>query len=326
VAFLRGFGPVLGTCLLASSIGVVILVNIVRVVLSGIIQEATDRKYIMGAWHEGLGFALVFVGLAGILACAKLFDRLAVHEASPGPASQAPQQIQVWKVSGMTVLTLALVLGVAAWPHLRETESQSLSFPKSAAALPQRLHHWEGVDQPVDDFITSELAAAEVLHRQYQDNLGRSVETWVIRWDSAHPGRGYHHPDICLPARGYRVEKRWDQPIATSRGTFTATARILRHEQHGLMVLYWTEQDGRVWTHEEEADAEAMMGGYPAMKQAFKLLVNGQRLRGGLRQTILIGVPDASGQALDLAEEFARHLFEHLSMTGSSSAPQTRPR
>jgi exosortase len=74
VAYLRGFGPARGCLLVLLAVPVVAAVNVLRVVLSGGIQEGIGPEYIQGNWHEALGFAMVLLGLVLILGVARLVE------------------------------------------------------------------------------------------------------------------------------------------------------------------------------------------------------------------------------------------------------------
>src|SRR5262245_61831756 len=74
VAWWRGFGFLRGCFLVALSVPVIASVNAVRVVISGLLQEHAGIEYVRGHWHEGLGVAMVLLGLLFIVLLAGLLN------------------------------------------------------------------------------------------------------------------------------------------------------------------------------------------------------------------------------------------------------------
>ena len=72
LAHLRGFGLARGVLTLALAIPVIILVNAARIIISGLLQEYVGKYAILGWRHEALGFAMVLVGLALVVAITRL--------------------------------------------------------------------------------------------------------------------------------------------------------------------------------------------------------------------------------------------------------------
>jgi hypothetical protein len=127
---------------------------------------------------------------------------------------------------------------------------------------------------------------------------------------------GYHHPDICLPNAGFREGRRWIESVRLNNGaTMNLTGRQMQSASGELSVLYWSQEGGRVWTNEDEANA-AKFHGHMAMIQRLKDLIEGKkplkperRLMVSLAtsNTTKAGSVELTGFAKSLAEALQAH-------------------
>ena len=302
VAFLRGFGPVRGSLLVLLAIPVVAAVNVLRVILSGAIQEGIGPQYIQGDWHEGLGFAMVLLGLVLILGVARLVggpEPEAEPRAEPS-ATPSPPHALTPSPSGWLPATL-LLLGAAGgitlgWLGQATEEAVVADAPLDQVAM--TLGGWQGEDRPVPDVVNELLTPDRILHRWYVNNVGREASVWVMYWGSGSAMKGYHHPDVCWRNKGYDAAERWAEPIPVAGGTLPATAREFRQERERMVVLYWTQEGRRVWTDSDERAAESDMlsSSWHGHRWVGDLL-GARRAPPGARLTAVVVVPDAGPSA-----------------------------
>ena len=246
VAFLRGFGPGRGGVLLALAVPVIAAVNVLRVVGSGVIQEAFGSGYVQGPWHEALGCAAVFAGLALTLGLARLLGTPAVAEVTAG-SSAAPAG-PGWPIAAG--VAVAAALGVAALTLGYQAQGRADEVaPLNAIAL--SLPPWSGEAREVPAAVTELLAADRQIHRVYTDAVGAEASVWVFYWGTATAIRGYHHPDLCWGNRGFEAADGWVEDI----GLVAATAREFRQGSERQVVVSWTQEGHRVWTEADEAAA-----------------------------------------------------------------------
>jgi EpsI family protein len=312
VAFLRGFGPARGALLVLLAIPVVAAVNVLRVILSGLIQEGIGPEYIRGDWHEGLGFAMVLLGLALILGLARLVggrsgleervievDEKAKSDPSvtpspPHPLTPSPPR-GGWLAA--TLLLLGAAGGVAMGLLGRATEEATVA-DAPLDRVGTSLGGWEGRDQPVPGVVTDLLAPDRALHRWYVNNVGREATVWAFYWGAGSAIVGYHHPDVCWRSKGYEAAEKWVELVPVPGGSVPVTAREFRQGHERMVVLYWTQEGRRVWTDTDERAAESDMlsSSWHGHKWVGDLL--GARTEApGPRLTVVVVVPDAGESA-----------------------------
>lgn len=320
VACLKGFGPVRGLVLLILSVPVIAAVNAFRVVLSGLIQEWFDSKYIQGTWHEMLGILMIFLGLGFILGLAGLLDRRkkpepAVRTASP--PSETP--VRNW---GRTPAFAAVLLGLSAIgclaaQFLGQGAEHGVVANAPLDQIPLTIGNWKGTEQPVQEFITEMLTYDTVMSRTYRNDLGDEVYAWVIFWSSQGMVKGYHHPDICVASRGFDVRERAIQPVSvTGGGSVPVTVREFvqqRNKNERLLVLYWTQEGRRVWSEKDEEAAQLTGDSHRWMSE--RLFGTANAAEDG-RFVILISTPMSGDgtrmrrETLDFARQLADAVYE----------------
>ena len=290
VACLKDFGPARGTALLVLSVPVIAAVNICRVVLSGLIQESVGTHYVLGVWHEALGVVMILLGLALILALARLFERPAgsgeenaklfsptldpvdVAPANPRtppapPKTGGEKETPSFKAGEKTPrrgLALAALLALSASAtgaaqFLGEGVEQTVAATARLEDLPATIGDRTGRDLPVDERVTQTLTYDAMLQRAYTDPLGYESVVSVIFWSSQNMVKGYHHPDVCLPNQGFREtpgSRGLEAVPVAGGGVVPMTVREFSVGSERRLVLYWTQEGRRVWSDEDERQAK----------------------------------------------------------------------
>jgi EpsI family protein len=317
VAWWRGFGFLRGAILVLLSIPVIASVNAVRVIVSGLLQEHAGTEYVRGYWHEGLGVAMVLLGLALIVALANwvvgwrsgiqpapsvLSDARTSTVPTPGPLF-AP----IILVGAFIATVTAQLLGVSA--------EEELVAAAPIDQIPLRIDRWKGNDVPVPEEVSQMLTADAIVRREYRD-LGYEVSVWVMYWTSRNMVKGYHHPDVCWRNRGFRQESRDLVPISAGGGTIPITVReFARDTDRGTnrqLILYWTQEGKRVWTEEDEKRVQAAGDSHDWLGER---LFRREPLAATGRIVVLMGTlvwddgKAIRAQTLDFAGKFAEEVY-----------------
>jgi len=323
-AFWKRFGVIRGLALVAVAVPVVVGVNVLRVTLSGVIQESAGAAFIRGDWHDALGFGTVLVGLAVVLLVAKLITPRAKNTASEATISEGvPARSFGWLAS--ILLLCSLVVTVAVVWHGQTLVPPPVPLPPLDDLSP-RLGDWtEHRRPPVPPHVAELLQPDAIIHREYRNALGRTATVWVIYWTSSHAVRGYHHPDVCLPNVGYREKDRDVVRVnPAGGGELPITSRALTGQGGSLYVLYWTQTGRRVWGPADEEEAQAGM----RLDRVFGRAVaqwNAPPPEPAGRLVVLIGGPDDGPFGRKEVEAFARALADDVFRLCPSAADPVPP-
>jgi exosortase len=282
IAHVRGFGLTRGILTVVLAIPVIILVNAIRVIITGLLQEYVGRDVIEGWRHELLGFVMVLVGLALVVGITWL---LTLHQSGQSgqnhqvdaverpPASLPNCSGDVSSTSLMTSPTpfssslngiaavwLVAVAGAAGYLSTIPSLAHSTGGNPPLDQIPDRFGEWRAASRSEeleinDQSVARTLGTDTLLHRIYT-RLGYEAHVWVMHWESANGVRDYHHPDVCWPNRGFVMQDRRIEPIVTPAGRHVPlTYREFSRGKDRQVVVYWTQEGRRIWTSADEQDA-----------------------------------------------------------------------
>ena len=326
VAYLRGFGPVRGVALVVLAVPLVGGVNAFRVVLTGLIQEAAGQEYIQGWWHEALGFGTLFVGLAGILGAARVLGPPA-PPADPLPPPPVVRPGAAW-VGAAAAAVVAAAVGVSGWVTVAgRAAAEQAATAAPLDEIPLVLGLWRGEDRPVAPYVAEMLSFDRAVYRVYENNLGRQAHAWVLFWRSAVGIKGYHHPDVCWPSRGYVPTGGRREPVPVPGcGTVAADARDFANGPDRTVVVSWTQEGRHVWTDADE-DRAAGRGVLDGENFSVASLLLPTEAGHPSRLTVMVAVPaggsGAHADAVDLAGRLAAEVYRLCPW--AAPAPNTAP-
>jgi len=314
VAHMRGFGLVRGLLLLALALPVIAAVNGLRIILTGWIQETFGHEWIQGRPHELLGTAMVLVGLGMVLILSHLMRsrrEVTVQPEAPVRFGGVVRSFWHWPAA----LILAVGFGASAYAWL-EGSKRAVATVQAAPFddLPLSIGNWKSDgNRPIPDQVRDLLTYDNAVYRVYRDPIGHEVEVWVIYWQASTAIRGYHHPDVCFPNRGFEASRKGEQPLKV--GDDTEILTTLRHFNRGrerVRLTYWTQEGKRVWTKLDEENADKGGPGHDWIRD--RLVANPPELSARLAVSIK---SEFSGRgereervAVDFSERFAAALFE----------------
>jgi EpsI family protein len=258
VAWWNEFRFVRGFVLVVLSVPVIAGVNAVRVIVSGLLQEYAGPDYVRGQWHEGLGIGMVLLGLGLIVGLAALLKPRVAAARSGALEPMEPAPLRVAATRFATILLVCSALATIAAQVLGTGAEQEVLAVAPLDQIPMQIGRWEGTDIPVPEEVAEMLTADAIVRRVYRDReLGYEVYAWVIFWSSRNMVKGYHHPDVCWPNRGFRLLNRDVQSVASGGGTVPITTREFSRDTKRQLVLYWTQEGRRVWSAEDEERVQA---------------------------------------------------------------------
>jgi EpsI family protein len=339
LAYLHHFSLRRGLVLLLLTLPLIALINAVRVIASGIMCESWGPASIQGWWHQGLGLFMVIMGFGLLYSLTRQLQPRSRSAASsptaahfaPSPPSQAtrydaaptsqmsavrsppiPHVGGFGSGAGMTLVALAIstFATLLAW-WLGQQQQAEVQAEAPLEQLPLHFADFTGKDMPIPESIREMLTPDQILHRTYCDSLGHTWEVWIIFWSSPAMVKGYHHPDICWPNRGFTCLDRRSVSLPLHSGQLAVTERLFARNSQRYMIWYWTQEGRQVWSEVDERRVQLLGDSHEWVLE--RLWYKHQPQARG-RLTVWVGTP-LWGQRpfLEAASyEFLRHLAEHL--------------
>lgn len=321
LAFLRRGSLLRGAALVACAGPVVVAANVLRVFLSGVIQEAAGAEYIRGGWHDALGLTTVLLGMGAVWRLSRRLIPAATPPAGPPPAVRPRPTPAVLVVLALGLLASAAAVGQGV--RLSEPDAAAPDFD----TLPATVGGWAETRRlEVPGYIADTLHPDVIAHREYRDPLGQSAFVWLIYWRSARSVRGYHHPDVCLPNAGWREAERGRLRVEPAAGgAVVATTRRLTTGERELYAVYWTQTGRRVWGEADEEEARLALRFDRAFARGLGRYFESGPADSTARLVVLIGSPGASAFGRTQVDVFAKAMADALYSRYPAGAPPVPP-
>jgi EpsI family protein len=147
------------------------------------------------------------------------------------------------------------------------------------------------------------------LRRVYRNTVGQEVEVWVLFWSTRNAVKGYHHPDVCFPKRGWTTTDGGVRPIELPGVTLPVTVRRFELNADRRLVCYWTQEGRRVWTREDERMVQAAGDSHHWIGD--RLTLRG-RYESSARLAVLIGTDLWGNYAEKALDDFCRDFAAEL--------------
>jgi exosortase D (VPLPA-CTERM-specific) len=312
-------GPIIRTLVFVSALPITVLMNIVRIAVTGFLVNWLGIEAAQGFFHDFEGWAVFCLCIVVLMLEMKLFclfsrsDRGLLRRmeitlpqfrlllASRGIGVPRP----VLAVAALCLLALAMEFVVSARgaSELARTEFN---------AFPAVLGEWKAEDAPIDQESLTKLDATDYLSRNYFASGQPPVNFFVSYYASQKSGTAIHSPQVCIPGGGWEIEQIGDirSPFSTpGRLTPEYIKRLLiRRGAERQLVYYWFEIGG-----------EASINEYSSKVRMFINALTESRTDGGLVRFV---TPIASVAGVEKAEQRLSGFLQYAGPLLSEYMPQ----
>ena len=286
IAHLRALRLYQGIILFLLAFPIIALGNVVRIMVTGLLQEGFGPHLVQGFAHELLGIVVILVGLGLIILTSRLFTpsscQLSVVSCQlsantnkgksfssagdpPGLVFNPHSAFRIphWKhsafrigsipqlIAGLVLLMglVGSVLSFGAASNSQRELQEGVRLPE----VPLMFNGWKGTELEIPEEVRLQLAPDRVIRRHFRNDLGQEVEAWVLFWSSTRSMRGYHHPDVCWPNHGWSLVSKEIVTLSLKESsTIPLTVRKFQKKNTEQMVCYWTQEGSRIWTEADE--------------------------------------------------------------------------
>jgi len=254
--------PVKKAIIFISSVPITILMNIVRIVVTGLLVEQYGVGAAQGFFHYFEGWIVYCLCLALLF-----LEMKALCYAGPGERSLLrrldldPPKIGRVKIgnasSGLlrgSALPGFLVVGLCIAAILAQIAIGARGNPlpprTEFALFPRQIGAWQGADMPIDGSALAALNATDHLSVNFVRGT-EVVNVWSAYYESQYSGNAAHSPLVCIPGGGWRVEDGGIAEIPIAGGAVLSASRlIIGQGTDKQLVYFWFVEGGRHETNE----------------------------------------------------------------------------
>lgn len=247
--------PVKRAIIFLSSIPITILMNIVRIAVTGLLVDRYGVAAAEGFFHDFEGWVVYCLCLAILFLEMKLLcyfggERSLVRRLDLDPPKAGG--VGALRAGGSTAAAVA-VLAICALAAVGQVAIGARANPDlqrtSFAVFPRVVDGWQGEEMPVDATALAALNATDHLSLNFVQGP-EVVNVWSAYYDSQYSGNAAHSPLICIPGGGWVVE---DGGTVAMSGGQKASRLIISQGTDKQLVYYWFVEGGRIETDEYRA-------------------------------------------------------------------------
>jgi exosortase len=259
--------------LIASAIPIALIVNVARIVATGVLHELFGKAVSDVVYHDLAGWLMMFAALLTLYVECKLLPHLFIDTGGPqgppaGHHALTPPEVQrdaVTVASPAIPLLLGASLILAAgllqgrWTN-RWSVPRELGLAVSRLArVPMTLGAWKGRAETVESRVISAAELEGAVFRRYENSqTGHRINLLVV---CGRPGPvSAHSPDICYPGAGYEMSRSQILKVPLSPAAGDASPEFLRGDffRSGAvppdhLVIMWSWSTTGAWRAPEHA-------------------------------------------------------------------------
>jgi len=259
-----------------STIPLAILVNGIRIGLTGILCQVWDPNIAKNFFHDFSGWFIFMLSLGILLLEIKILRKIGPSKkkplsshgpsSSPGHVGSFPSVIKNQtslhneaksfrslrkKKNLITIVSVVLLTATLAFSkgvNFREKIPMMKSFSK----FPDQVQEWSGVRQSMDQKIIESLDLSDYIIVDYNHKDKGSVNFYMAYYESQRKGESIHSPATCLPGSGWIFNESGTIKIDTpnySGGSMRVNRAFMQKLGYRQLSYYWFSQRGRILTN-----------------------------------------------------------------------------
>jgi exosortase D (VPLPA-CTERM-specific) len=246
--------PLTRIAIVAISIPIAVLLNGVRVFLTGFLVLFVSPKAADGFSHMTEGW-LMFVVAFGLLALVTMIavkiERRVLGQRSEarGQSGQALAQTSALRPQTFSRVRLALpatvmALGIILIQSTTRQRAVQLSAPLNT--MPFSLAGYSGSDRPVTEEERRVAGMTDYVFRVFSRDTTALFSVYVGYYESQATGRTIHSPRNCLPGAGWQQVESGQKSLTVGGRSVTVNRYLLANGPSQAVVYYWYQGRGRV--------------------------------------------------------------------------------
>jgi exosortase D (VPLPA-CTERM-specific) len=256
-AYLFVASPLVRILTFLSSLPITIVMNSVRIGVTGILVDRYGIEAAEGFFHYFEGWVVFCLCIAILTLEMKFFclidgrGRSLLRRLDLDPPSWRFGAVKPQR-GPLAVITVLGIATLAAGPwiqhRLDEVARTAAEQPRASfAVFPRSISGWSGFDAPIDRQSLQVLKPTDYLSLNFQRGTSEVVNTWIAYYAT---GSGLHSPLLCIPGGGWEIEQLSEIDLPATSGVAMPPMKInrliIRRGVDRQVVYYWFQGRGRI--------------------------------------------------------------------------------
>ena len=249
--------------LFVSAVPITILLNVVRIALTGITADRWGVEVAQGFIHEFEGWVIflacvaVLLGEGALLRLIPPRGRFNFEELTPPRGALLAGEVRFGAASASALLlALAITVGFASGALLPANDEVAPPH-RAFRDFPLALGEWQGKLGSVDPEVLASLNLSDYFIADFQrPSSPASVDMYVAYFDRQRIGASAHSPSNCIPGGGWRIMDSSVRVLPLPwrhDGERLKVSRItIAKGGQKALVYYWFDERGRDLTEVNE--------------------------------------------------------------------------
>ncbi len=312
-----------------SSIPISIMMNSLRIALTGILYEVWGAKVAEGFFHGFSGW-LIFLGALSIMLVEiwilkKMGNRkleagsegkekpktgiqnskFKIQDPEPNSSKSLNSHSSIFPLFSTPQFIVAIILLGATLALSQGIEfREKIPIRKTLDQFPLEVKEWVGKRDRMEQRFIDELDLSDYVIIDYKNSDGKQVNFYVAYYESQRKGESIHSPETCLPGSGWEFKEAGTKNVLIGNDSSIKVNRAFMSKP-GVreLVYFWFPMRGRILTN-----------AYQLKIYTFWDALTRQRTDGALVRIITLVYPgEDTGDAEARLQGFTRDIVPILS-------------
>lgn len=241
-----------------SAVPITILMNSVRIAITGVLVEFHGIEMAEGFMHDFEGWSIFSASLAILFLEMWLLTKIGRDrvpflvafglDAPPG----MPSLLRPARILPLAASTAVLLIAIAL-SQVMAARTEIVPERRPLVMFPQHLEGWRGESSALTERVIDKLKLDDYVIADYHEGQSQVPVNFYVAWyDSQRTGASPHSPKVCIPGGGWEISsiKRRTLPFSMRDEPLRYNRAIIQKGQQRQLVYYWFQQRGRAIANE----------------------------------------------------------------------------
>jgi len=241
-----------------------IIMNSVRIFLTGVFVEFTDMGVSEGFFHLFEGWVFFMISFLLTLAlCWVTLTKVEKKTAGRGVLNVEPIEPRNMQISNIAPFAIVGALCVALLPISFYLRSMEPTIPQRStfASFPLKINNLIAEEDQLPLIEQQILQMSDYFLGHYREEGLPPISLFIGYYDQQSAGQTPHSPRVCIPSGGWKIEGLETIELDKGDDIVPVNRVMIGKGEQKLLVYYWFQQRGKYIANEYMAKFNLVLGG-----------------------------------------------------------------